>query len=404
MRVLLIDDEPFYNKLLSRPMKQAGHEFVYCKSGQDGLAAISSKEPEVIIIDLRLPDMDGFDILSRLRHGTQYSHVPVIVITAKNELGEKLKAFELGADDYLVKPFQPEELVARMRILARRGRAMKLVKDLEDEDEELATVVAVHSLRGGVGCSTVAVNLGLAFYQLWEKSSILVDSVMSAGQVAMMINAKPRFTLADFADIKPDAMDGEVLNDLFNSHDSGISYIAAPKTPIGIDVFTDDFWRTVFEKVQKNFRFVVIDTAHDFTDLTIQMLNFATTIVLVVSHDMSSLNAALNALDIYDKLGFSPDAIKIILNNNSAIAGIKQEQIEKALRRKVDYVLPYEPEQVVRAINFGKPLVLNDPQTHVSVTLQNMAYELTDDLFKNLPPAAPSETWKRVTERLGIKN
>jgi len=402
MRVLLIDDEPFYNKLLSRPMKQAGHEFVYCKSGQDGLAAISSKEPEVIIVDLRLPDMDGFEILGRLRHGTQYSHVPVIVITAKNELGEKLKAFELGADDYLVKPFQPEELVARMRILARRGRAMKFVKELEDEEESLATVVAVHSLRGGVGCSSIAVNLGLAFYQLWEKNSVIVDTVMSAGQVAMMIDAKPRFTWADFADVKPDAIDNEVINDLFSKHDSGVSYIAAPKTPIGIDVFTDDFWRTVFDKIQKNFRFVVIDTAHDFTDLTIQMLNFATTIVLVVTHDMSSLNAALSALDIYDKLGFPSDSIKVVLNSNSAIAGIKQESIEKALKRTVDYVLPYEPDQVVRAINFGKPLVLNEPNIPFSTTLQNMAYELSDDLSKNLPPAVPSETWKRVTERLGI--
>ena len=127
MRVLLIDDEPFYHKLLSKPMKEAGHEFEYSKSGKDGLAMISAKAPDVIILDLLLPDMHGFDILTRLRRDSNFSHIPVIVITAKNELGDKLKAFELGADDYLIKPLQPEELVARMRILARRGRAMKIV-------------------------------------------------------------------------------------------------------------------------------------------------------------------------------------------------------------------------------------------------------------------------------------
>ena len=402
MRVLLIDDEPFYNKLLSRPMKQAGHEFIYCKTGKDGLTAISSKDPEVIIVDLRLPDMNGFDILERLRRDAQFSHIPIIVITAKNELGEKLKAFELGADDYLVKPFQPEELVARMRILARRGKAMKIVKEMEEEDDLFSTVVAVHSLRGGVGCSTAAVNLGLAFQQLWEKSSLIMDGVMSAGQVAMMLDVKPRFTWADFAEIKLDAIDDEVLNDLFGRHDSGVSFVAAPKTPVGIDAFPDDFWRFILDKIQKRFRFTVIDTAHDFTDLTIQMLNFATMILLVVTPDMSSLNASLSALDIYDKLGFPPDKIKILLNHNSAIAGIRQAQIEKVLKQPVDFVLPYEPEQVVRAINFGKPLVLNEPNISVSMILQDTAYNLSDDLYKNLPPAVPSETWKRVTDRIKV--
>ena len=112
MKVLLIDDEPFYNKLLSRPMKDAGHEFDYSKTGKDGLALISAKTPDVIIVDLLLPDIHGFEILTRLRRDSKFNHIPVIVITARNELGDKLKAFELGADDYLIKPFQPEELVS----------------------------------------------------------------------------------------------------------------------------------------------------------------------------------------------------------------------------------------------------------------------------------------------------
>ena len=194
MKVLLIDDEPFYNKLLSRPMHDAGHEFDYCKTGKDGLALISAKIPDVIIVDLLLPDIHGFEILTRLRRDSKFNHIPVIIITAKSELGDKLKAFELGADDYLIKPFQPEELVARMRILARRGRAMQIVSQMEKSDDTLTSIVAVHSLRGGVGTTSVSVNLALAFNQLWSKPTLLIDSVLSAGQVAMMLNEKPRFT------------------------------------------------------------------------------------------------------------------------------------------------------------------------------------------------------------------
>ena len=168
MRVLLIDDEPFYYKLIRKTLKEAQYNLEYARSGTEGLAKISAFAPEMLIIDLKLPEMDGFQILERFRRDPKFGHVPVIVITAKDELNEKLKAFEMGADDYLVKPFQPEELVARMGILARRGKAAQYVHDLKkDTRKSNATVIAVHSLRGGLGCSSIVVNLGLAFHKLW---------------------------------------------------------------------------------------------------------------------------------------------------------------------------------------------------------------------------------------------
>src|SRR6266508_2136489 len=134
MRVLLIDDEQFYYKLIRKTLTEAEYNLEYAKSGSEGLAKIPSFEPDMLIVDLKLPEMDGFEILERLRRDPKYSYMPVIVITAKDELSEKLRAFELGADDYLVKPFQPEELVARMGILARRGKAMKMAqKETKDK-------------------------------------------------------------------------------------------------------------------------------------------------------------------------------------------------------------------------------------------------------------------------------
>ena len=401
MRVLLIDDEPFYYKLLNRPMKDAGHEFDYSKTGKEGLAKISATKPEVIIVDLRLPDVSGHDILERLRRDSEFSNIPVIVITAKNELGDKLKAFELGADDYLIKLFQPEELVARMRILARRGRAMKIVSQMEKSDEKLTTIIAVHSLRGGLGTTSISVNLALALNQIWAKKTLLVDAVFSAGQVAMMLNTKPRYSWEDFSDIELRNIDDELIGNFASQHPRGLSFIAAPRNPIAVDTFGDEFWKVVLFKLAKQYEFIVIDTAHDFTDITIQMLNFANNLVLVVAPDMSSLRAALSALDIYDKLGFPPEKIKILVNSNSSIVGIRQAQIEKVLGRSVDFVIPYEPDEVIRAVNFGEPFYLKNSALSISSKLEDMAYILSNDIHKNLPPAAPTEAWKRVTSRLG---
>lgn len=403
MKVLLIDDEPFYNKLLSRPMQDAGHEFDYCKTGKDGLALISAKIPDVIIVDLLLPDIPGFEILTRLRRDSKFNHIPVIIITAKSELGDKLKAFELGADDYLIKPFQPEELVARMRILARRGRAMQIVSQMEKSDDTLTTIVAVHSLRGGVGTTSVSVNLALAFNQLWSKPTLLIDSVLSAGQVAMMLNEKPRFTWEDMMEIEPKNIDDDLINDIATKHPSGLSFIAAPRSPIALDTFSDEFWRIMLDKLAKQYEFIVIDTAHDFADVTIQMLNFANTLILMLAPEMSSLRASMSAMDIYDKLGFPREKIKLLVNNNSPIAGIRQSQIEKVLDHPVEFAIPYELDAVIHAVNFGEPFMLNNSDLAISTILEDMAYLLSHDLHKNLPPAAPTETWKRVTKRLGNK-
>ena len=403
MRVLLIDDEPFYYKLLNRPMKDAGHEFEYSKSGKDGLAKVSAKKPDIIIVDLRLPDISGHEILQRLRRDANFTNIPVIVITAKNELGDKLKAFELGADDYLIKPFQPEELVARMRILARRGRALQIVSEMEKGDEDLTTVVAVHSLRGGVGTTSVAVNLALAFNEIWNKSTLLMDAVLSAGQVAMMLNSNPRFTWEDLVEIELGNLDEDVIKDLPTKHSSGLSFVAAPKTPIALDTFSDEFWRLILEHMTRQFEFIVIDTAHDFSDVTIQMLNVADHIVLVVAPEMSSLRAAMSTLDIYEKLGFPKEKVKLVLNQNSSITGIRQVQIEKVLEAPMTSQFPYEPDEVIRAINFGEPFLLKDYDLPISKEIEDLAYLLSDDIHKNLPPAAPTDAWKRVTARIGEK-
>ncbi|MGE5074083.1 MAG: response regulator [Anaerolineae bacterium] len=398
MRILLIDDELYYFKLLEKPLKDAGHALEYAKTAKEALADISAKGAEIIIMDLRLPDASGFEILERLRRDPRYSHVPLIVITVDNDLNNKLKAFELGADDYLVKPFQPEELVARLRILGQRGKALKIVQQMET-NVEVSTTVSVHSLRGGVGCSSIAVNLGIAYRQLWERHTLLVDAVLTAGQVAMMLDSTPRVTWEHYVGISHDAISDEDLEQLVSPHKSGLCYVASPKSPLAADAFSDEFWRTVFGEFKKRNEFIVVDLPHDFSDMTIQLLNMSNWVLLVLAPEIGSLRAASSALEIYDKLGYPADKIKLVLNRTTS-TGIQQAKLEKVLERPFDFVLPHDAGEVRRALDFGVPFVMENPDLAISQQIENMAYQLSDELFKNLPPALPSATWKRVSKRL----
>lgn len=402
MRVLLIDDEQFYFKLLQKALKEAEYKLEYAKTGSEGLAKIPSFEPEILIVDLKLPELDGFQILERLRRDPKFSYIPVIVITSKDELSQKLRAFELGADDYLVKPFQPEELVARMGILARRGRAMQMVHK-ETTKATNATVVTVHSLRGGLGCSSIVVNLGLAFQKLWGKQTLLIDSVLTAGQVALMLDAKSTATWENLVGIETENIDDGIVSEIMCSHKSGVRYIASPRYPIAADTFTHETLKVLIENIKSHNDFVVVDTSHDFSDLAIHMLTMSSTILLVMAPEMASLRTSMSALEIYDRLGIPLDKVKIVLNNNSSNPAIKQAQLEKVLRHPIDFVLPYEAGEVNRALNFGQPFILNNPDLPICLVLERMAYEMSDEAYKALPPAAPSPTWKRVTSQLPTK-
>jgi pilus assembly protein CpaE len=399
MRVLLIDDEPMYFKMMVKELEKVGYQLDYARTGNEGLAAVPAKNPDLVIVDLKLPDINGFEIIQRLRATKDFSLIPIIVITGKSELGDKVKAFSLGADDYLVKPFALEELIARLGNLVRRGSAMKFVRQMEADKIQNCTIVSVHSLRGGVGCSTLAVNLALAFHQLWSKRTVIIDPVITAGQVAMMLNASPRVTLENYLDLPVATLDDTVSDDLAILHKSGLYYVAASRLPIAADSFSSEFWDKLLDGFIRQNDFIVVDAPHDFSDSTIQLLNASTHILLMVAPELSSLRAAANALNIYDRLGFSQERIKIVLNLITNHRGIRQSQFEKALGFPVSYTIPYEPEEVVRAINFGEPFILASPELPIAAKIEDLAYELSDESYKSIPPALPSETWKRVVNR-----
>jgi two-component system, OmpR family, alkaline phosphatase synthesis response regulator PhoP len=116
--ILVVDDEPKIAQLARDYLEHAGFRVVSATDGRAALRAVSRERPDLIVLDLRLPDMDGLDVTRTLRKA---SSVPIIMLTARDDESDKLIGLELGADDYMTKPFSPKELVARVRAVLRRG-------------------------------------------------------------------------------------------------------------------------------------------------------------------------------------------------------------------------------------------------------------------------------------------
>jgi DNA-binding response OmpR family regulator len=116
VKILIVDDEPAIVDLLKINLELEGFETIYCHSGKEAVKYAQSANPDLILLDIMLPDLDGFEVCKAI----QDLNIPIIMLTAKNDIKDKLYGLELGADDYITKPFDGRELIARVKTILRR--------------------------------------------------------------------------------------------------------------------------------------------------------------------------------------------------------------------------------------------------------------------------------------------
>jgi len=144
VRVLVVDDEPNIVDVISMALRYEGFEVASAATGAEALSAVRTQRPHVMLLDVMLPDMEGFDVARRL--GAERARVPIIFLTARDATEDKVRGLTVGGDDYVTKPFSLEELVARVRALLRRSGAAEATSsiltfadvELDDDAHEVA--------------------------------------------------------------------------------------------------------------------------------------------------------------------------------------------------------------------------------------------------------------------------
>ena len=401
-RILVIDDEPIYHKMISHALQPLGYEVEFALNAESGYLTAQSTNPDLIITDVIMEEMTGYELTQKLRRDSRFAQIPIIILTSQTELADKLKAFESGADDYISKPFAPPELIARIGVLLRRYEAVAKAAVPPVKLEE-PRIITVHSLRGGVGCSSIAVNLASAIWELWQKPTLLIDSVLTAGQVALMLNISLKRTWGDIANYKPEEIDYDLLDTVISKHKSGLHVIAGPTTPAVAEMISVPSMKTAIDILRPYYEYIIIDTQHDFSEVTILMLDIADVIIQVMAPEMASIRAAVAAIDTYPQLGYDTDKVNLVLNRLFDQPGLEQQQIEKALSLPIKMVFPYAPDLFIRAINLGEPIIYDNPKSYVTSLLENLAYNISKKVHKTTPPTNPTPTWQRVNKRLTQK-
>ncbi len=400
-KILIIDDEPIYHKLTRRVLEPLGYELAHAQNGLEGIEITKQFLPDVIVSDLMMPDMDGYEVVSQLRRAKDFAHIPILILTANTDLEDKLAAFEKGADDYLSKPFNPDEFQARVRVLVQRGKMAQAARSLISNTEVVDNyTLAVHSLRGGMGCSSIALNLAMGLNNLWNRPTILVDGVLDAGKIALMLNTSSKRTWADLVFDDQNELSPMAIQAIISKHETGLHYIAAPAFPVDAEIVTPAAITTTLEWVQEHYDYTILDVPHQFNNISLPMLDVADIVLLVLSPEMASIRAAAAALHTYEQLDYPKDRIKLILNWTFQRRGLAHKQIEQALKTKISLIIPHAPDLFIGAINMGRSIIPHQSEHPIGVLFENTAYQLSRETHKSIPPLKPSETWQRVTRRL----
>ena len=134
-KILIVEDDKNISKLVKYNLEKAGFECTVTITGEKALEVLDKEAIDLIILDIMLPEMDGFETCKQIKQDKRLSHIPIIMLTAKGEEVDRLVGFELGADDYVVKPFSPRELVLRVKAILKRGKLKEITKDILSIDK-----------------------------------------------------------------------------------------------------------------------------------------------------------------------------------------------------------------------------------------------------------------------------
>jgi CheY-like chemotaxis protein/MinD-like ATPase involved in chromosome partitioning or flagellar assembly len=172
-KILIVDDDQQTVHLVELMLSRKGYEVINAVQGADALNQAQTKKPDLIILDVMMPDMDGFQVARRLREMPETAAIPIIMFTARTQLEDKVKGYEAGADGYLTKPIHPAELAANVKALLARGKPQ--VSPQPEETLSAGHCIAVISPRGGLGASSLTLNLSMALFKATKMDIIAAE-------------------------------------------------------------------------------------------------------------------------------------------------------------------------------------------------------------------------------------
>lgn len=395
IRVLIVDDIAETRENIRRMLQfDTNVEVVgMARTGREAIQLSQQAKPDVIVMDINMPDMDGITATQEVKKKSPF--VQVVILSVQSDPSYMRKAMLAGARDFLTKPPMIDELsdaVRRAGAMAQEERkknaqafpAMptdggKLIPGLSIS---LGKVIVVYSPKGGTGRTTIATNLAVALHT--DESKIaLVDGNLQFGDIAVFLNEQGKNTVLDLAP-RVEELDPDVVREVMVTHRaSGIDILAAPPRPEMADKVTGDQFGKLLNYLRRIYSFIIVDTTSQLTEVVQSALDVADLIILITTQDIPSIKNCNLFLTLADASGIKRERIQFIMNRYDKRIAITPERIKESLRQEIIMAIPFDDRIVGVSINRGVPFMLdNNKNQPVGKCIAQLAEMLRERITK----------------------
>jgi DNA-binding response OmpR family regulator len=369
-KILIVDDDVDSLKLIGMMLQRQGYEIVAASNGQQALARARADEPELIILDVMMPDMDGYEVCRRLRHDSTTQAIPIIMFTAKTLVDDKVAGFEAGADDYLTKPTHPAELASRVKAVLARSAAQRR------PNGDQALTLGFLGAKGGVGITTLAANVAAALAR--SDPTIIADFRFGQGTLGLSLGFARSTGMANLLarsanEITPRAVENELV-----THGSGLRLLlSSPRPKETLLNVSPDAAVMLLRHLRTLSRNVVLDLGAGLTRLSARLAQEVDQLTLAVEPNRVALALARDLLHEIEQLGLPHNQINVVLVNRAQSSlQIPWQEAEQILNHEMTAIISPAPELAFQAAEAGLPIVIFQPNSIVANQFGKLAEEI----------------------------
>lgn len=363
-RILIADDDVDALRLVGLMLERKGYEIFAAASGHQALQKAIEKQPSLVILDVMMPDLDGYAVATHLREHPATEHIPILMFTAKTAVTDKIAGFQAGVDDYLTKPIHPSELTSRVEALLNRTQRT-LQQSIASKDER-GHIVSFLPCKGGVGNSTLAINTALELKTMYNDAKVVIAELkQGSGTLAMQMDMASAQGLSALLSQPLSALTKELLRRNINTHSSGLHLLCCTSKPAGFGpAISREYVRTILRYLDDDYDYVMLDLPTNLTEPFIEALNQSQTIILSSEAHPFAMDLAKDMIGCLDMMDVGMHKVSIVLTHRSEASGsINRASIEKALKRELISSLPYVPDLAYKSAQHGEPITVIEPNS-----------------------------------------
>lgn len=351
-KILIIDDDLDTLRLVGLMLQKQGYSIMAASSGAQGLQMAFESPPDLVLLDVMMPGMDGYEVARQLRANGLTVNIPILMFTAKSQLDDKVTGFEAGADDYLTKPTHPSELQAHVKALLARASKVK-VNPPTGPAESPAYLIGVLAARGGLGVTSVSANLAVAIHKNLNSPVILAEFRPGQGTLAYDLNLSKTTGLTELLNL-PQA--GQITRNIVKErlvfHPSGVDIlVASPQPKDGLLQSNIEHFEVLLNRLRYMSKYVIVDLGSGLGPLSQKLVPAFSELMVIAEPFEHSLRHSRALIDDLVALGVDKTRIHVAVNYRlRSEAQLSVPQAQDRLKYTIDVTFTPAPELLLQAV------------------------------------------------------